>query len=214
MEKGDFVTINYVSRIRETGKIFDTTYEEVARREGIHRENATYGPVTIVLGAAHVIPGLENALLTMEVGEEKEVDIEPEEAFGIRKKALVTKVPLREFRRHGLFPRPGMRIEINNKWATVRSVSSGRVILDFNHPLAGRPLCYTVHLLEKVEPLKEKIEAVLKLMKIKGDVVPDDDGVSIKIEGLKRGAEEKVKTLVKREIKKYIPQAQISFVIL
>lgn len=213
MEKGDFVTIHYISRIRDTNAVFDTTYEEVAKKVGIHRENATYGPVTIVLGAAHVIPGLEKALLDMEVEEEREVDIKPEEAFGMRKRALVTRVLLREFKKHGIFPRPGMRIEINKKWATVRSISSGRVILDFNHPLAGKPLRYTVHLLKKVDDTKEKIEALLKLSGIRGKVISDEEGFSIEIEGLPKGTEEKAQNRVKKEFEKYIPQEKISFVI-
>ncbi|MBU7044896.1 MAG: peptidylprolyl isomerase [Theionarchaea archaeon] len=211
MEKGDFVTIDYISRVKDTNEIFDTTYEEVAKKEGIHRENAAYGPVTIVLGAAHVIPGLEKTLLDMEVGEEKEVDIDPEEAFGKRNPSLIFTVPLREFKKHRILPRPGMRIEINNKWATVRNVSSGRVILDFNHPLSGRTLTYSVHLLEKVEDTKGKIEAVFKLLKLKGKVVPGEDDFSITVEGIQRGKEEKVLTLVKKEIEKYIPEIKISF---
>ncbi|MBU7027292.1 MAG: peptidylprolyl isomerase [Theionarchaea archaeon] len=211
MEKGDFVTINYTARVKETNKIFDTTFEDVAREEGIHMENAKYGPVTVVLGARHVIRGLEKALLDMDVGEEKEVDIEPEEAFGKRKRSLVTKVPLREFRKHDLLPRPGMQIEINNRWATVRSVSSGRVILDFNHPLSGKVVHYSVELLGTVEDTKEQIEALLTLLKIKGEVTPDEEGFSIKMEGIQKGREKNVQTLVKREVKKYIPQAEISF---
>lgn len=211
MEKGDFVTINYTARVKETDKIFDTTFEDVARKEGIHTENAKYGPVTVVLGARHVIRGLEKALLDMEVGEEKEVDIEPEEAFGKRKRSLVTKVLLREFHKHNLSPRPGMQIEINNRWATVRSVSSGRVILDFNHPLSGKVVHYSVELLNTVEDTKEQIEALLTLLKIKGEVTPDEEGFSIKMEGIQKGREKNVQTLVKREVKKYIPQAEISF---
>ncbi|MBU7043504.1 MAG: FKBP-type peptidyl-prolyl cis-trans isomerase, partial [Theionarchaea archaeon] len=100
MQRGDFVTINYIAQIKDTQKIFDTTYEDIARNEGIHTENATYGPVTIILGAGHVISGLEKILLTMEVGEKKEVDIESKDAFGNRDRSLLVKVPLKEFRQH------------------------------------------------------------------------------------------------------------------
>ena len=210
MERGDFVTINYISRIKDTNKVFDTTFEEVAKREGIHRDNATFGPVTIVLGAAHVIPGLEKCLLDMDVGDEKEVDIEPEDAFGPRNRSRITTVLMRDFRRHGVLPRPGMRIEINNRWATVRSVSSGRVILDFNHPLAGKTLHYTVQLLKKVDSTKEKIEAVLKLLGVRGEVTEDGESFSINLQ-VRRGTEEKVQKIVRKEIKKFIPDASISF---
>lgn len=212
MEKGDFVTIAYTARVRETDEVFDTTYEEVAREKGIHTENATYGPVTIVLGAAHVIPGLERVLLEMIPGEEREVDLESGEAFGKRDRSLIVTVSLREFRKHRLLPRAGMRIEINNRWATVRSVSSGRVTLDFNHPLSGKAVHYSVHLLGKVEGTKEQIQAMLSLLKIKGEVTEDEEGYAIKTEGLQKGKEKNIQNVVKKEISKYIPQVRISFV--
>jgi FKBP-type peptidyl-prolyl cis-trans isomerase 2 len=210
MQKGDFVTINYVATVKDTNNVFDTTIEEVAKKEGIHTQNAVYGPVTIVLGARHVIPGLEKVLLAMESGEEKEVDIQPEEAFGVRRRSLVNTVPLREFRRHKILPRVGMRIEINNKWATVRNVSSGRVTLDFNHPLSGKVVHYTVQMLEKVEDTKKKIEAIMNLLGIKGEVVSEESTFFINLD-VSRETEKKSRNLIKRRIERYIPEARISF---
>lgn len=211
MQKGDFVTINYAASIKETHKVFDTTIEEVAKSEGIHTEDAVYGPVTIVLGAGHVIPGLEKTLLDMDTNSEKEIDIEPEEAFGRRDPSLVVTIPLREFKKHRVLPRAGMRIEINSKWATVRNVSSGRVTLDFNHPLSGKAIHYWVQLLERVDNTKEQIEALLHLLRLKAKVVPEEEGFSIKIAELAKGKEKETQEAVKKEIEKYIPDAKISF---
>lgn len=211
MERGDFVTINYTARVKDTMKVFDTTLEEVARQEGIHTQNAAFGPVTIVVGAGHVIRGLEKALLTMEVGEEKEVDIEPEKAFGKRNKSLITTVLLREFKKKGVFPRVGMQMEINDKWATVRSISSGRVILDFNHPLSGKALHYSVQILNKVEDPEKKIRALLTLNGIRGKVTPQKDQFIVELQDIERGKEKRMQNLVKREARKYIPEAKISF---
>lgn len=211
MEKGDFITISYTARIKDTNTVFDTTSEEVAVQEGIATQNAVYGPVTVILGEGHVIHGLERALLTMDVGEEKEVDISPEEAFGQRDKSLVVTAPLREFRRHKILPRVGMQIEINDKWATVRSVSSGRVTLDFNHPLSGKVLQYSVKVLDKVEDTKEQIEAIIRLLGMRGKVMLDEGMFSIRLDNLKRGTEQKTQNLVRKEIEKYAPQVKVSF---
>ena len=62
-----------------------------------------------------------------------------------------------------------------------------------------------------MEDTKGKIEAVFKLLKLKGKVVPGEDDFSITVEGIQRGKEEKVLTLVKKEIEKYIPEIKISF---
>ncbi len=210
MERGDFVTINYVARVKDTMKVFDTNIEEVARKEGIHTQSAIYGPVTIVLGAGHVISGLDKALLDMDVGEEKEVDIKPAEAFGKRNRSLITTVPLREFKKRGVFPRPGMRMEINDRWATVRQVSSGRVILDFNHPLSGKALHYSVQLLGKVEDTKEQIEALLTVKGVRGEVTLKEEEFSINLD-VEEEKKKRVQRLVERNIKKYVPHAKISF---
>lgn len=210
MERGDFVTINYVARVKDTMKVFDTNIEEVARKEGIHTQSAIYGPVTIVLGAGHVISGLDKALLDMDVGEEKEVDIKPAEAFGKRNRSLITTVPLREFKKRGVFPRPGMRMEINDRWATVRQVSSGRVILDFNHPLSGKALHYSVQLLGKVEDTKEQIEALLTVKGVRGEVTLKEEEFSINLD-VEEEKKKRVQRLVERDIKKYVPHAKISF---
>lgn len=212
MQRGDFVTINYTAQIKDTQKIFDTTYEGIARNEGIHTENATYGPVTIILGAGHVIPGLEKILLTMEVEEKKEVDIESKDAFGNRDRSLLVKVPLKEFRQHGLFPRPGMRIEINNKWATVRSVSSGRVTLDFNHPLSGKTLHYNVEVVDRIEDTQKQIDALLRLHNITGDVIADADtgGFIVTMKNLKKGTARRTENILKKEIRTYLPDTPVT----
>lgn len=211
MERGDFITISYTGRIRDTNTVFDTTHEEVAVKEGIATQKAVYGPVTVILGEGHVISGLEKVLLTMDVGEEKQVDIPPEEAFGKRDKSLVVMVPLREFRKHKLSPRVGMRMEINDRWATVRSVSSGRVTLDFNHPLSGKVLQYSVKVLDKVEDTKKQIEAIITLLGMRGKVVLDEGMFSVSLDNIKRGTEQKTQNLIRKEIEKYAPRVKVSF---
>jgi FKBP-type peptidyl-prolyl cis-trans isomerase SlyD len=210
MQRGDFVTINYTAKIKDTQKVFDTTCEDTAREEGIHTERAVYGPITIILGAGHVISGLEKILLTMDVGEKREVDIEAEDAFGTRDRSLLVTVPLKEFRQHGVLPKPSMRIEINNKWATVRSVSSGRVTLDFNHPLSGKTLHYFIQVIGIVENTRERIEALLRLHNVQGEIVTDDGGFEIKIGQLKKGTGKRTENILKKEIKTFLPDTHIT----
>lgn len=62
MEDGDFVYIDYVGRVRDSGEIFDITDEKAVRKEGIFRDDFKYGPVPIVVGADFVLPGLTEAL--------------------------------------------------------------------------------------------------------------------------------------------------------
>jgi peptidylprolyl isomerase len=160
-EKGDFVLIDYVARIAETGEVFDTTLEEISRREGIYKEGEIYEPKLVVIGEGWVLKTLDEALLNLELEKTATIEIPPEKGFGNRDPDKVKMYPLRKFLAQGITPRVGMRIEVNGKMATVRSVGAGRVQLDFNPPLAGKTLIYEVTIKKKLETFEEKIRALI-----------------------------------------------------
>ncbi|HDI52882.1 MAG TPA: hypothetical protein ENF89_01885, partial [Candidatus Bathyarchaeota archaeon] len=138
VSKGDFILVELTGRVEETGEIFETTDEETAKRNGIYSENEVYGPRLIVVGEGWVLRGLDKRLEGLKIGEEAEIEIPPEEAFGERDPRNIRMVPYRVLRSKGITPRIGERIEVDGRTAVVRSVGAGRVQLDFNHPLAGR----------------------------------------------------------------------------
>ena len=69
MKDGDFVTIDYVARVKDSGEIFDLTKEDLAKKEGVYKEKVEYKPVTFIVGANFVIRGLDEALHKMKVGD-------------------------------------------------------------------------------------------------------------------------------------------------
>ncbi len=162
LEKGDFVRINYTGKIKESGKVFDTTLEEVAKEHGIYEEKISFKAVPIVIGAGHVIKGLDEALVGAEVGERKVVVIPPEKGYGLRDPKLIKVIPLKDFKKQGLKPYPGMRVETEGKVGKVQSVSGGRVRVDFNYELAGKVLEYEVTVEEKVNKTEEKVRLLLE----------------------------------------------------
>ncbi|NOZ82483.1 MAG: peptidylprolyl isomerase [Euryarchaeota archaeon] len=162
LQKGDFVRINYTGKLKKSGRVFDTTYEEVAKKEDIYDPRIRFKPQAVVVGAGHVIPGLDEALVGMEVGETREVEIPPEKGFGLRDEKKLKLIPLREFRKQKLRPYPGMKVEIDGNPGTVKAVSGGRVLVDFNSELAGETLVYEVNVEEKVNKLEEKVRLLLE----------------------------------------------------
>ena len=68
LKEKDFVTIEYTGTV--DGKIFDLTDEELAKKEGIYKETTRYGPITIVVGAGHMIQGIDKVLAGKEEEEE------------------------------------------------------------------------------------------------------------------------------------------------
>ncbi len=144
MQKNDFVRIEYSGRIKETGQEFDK------------------GNVPIAVGAGFVIKGIDEALINMNVNEKKTIEIPPEKAFGVRDQKFIKLVPLSEFKKNDTMPYPGMIISADGIQGRVLSVNSGRVRVDFNHPLAGKTLIYDIEVKEKIEDVQEKAKALVE----------------------------------------------------
>ncbi|OKY79143.1 MAG: FKBP-type peptidyl-prolyl cis-trans isomerase 2 [Candidatus Methanohalarchaeum thermophilum] len=162
MKEGDFVRLNYTGKL-EDGTVFDTTVREVAEEQGIEQER-DYGPKTIIVGAGHVVEGLEEDIEEAEVGEDMEVEVEPEKGFGDYDEDKIRAFPKREFKnKHDDEPRKGKRVNIGGKPGTIISTVGGRVRVDFNHPLAGENLLYEYKVEEVIEKIDEKIKALISL---------------------------------------------------
>jgi peptidylprolyl isomerase len=159
--QGDFVLVEMTGRAVETDEVFETTDEELAKTEGIHDENRTYGPKLVVVGEGYVLKGLDDRLPGLKLGETGEVEIPPEEAFGERNPENVKTLPYRILRSKGVNPVVGQQIELDGRSAMVRSVGAGRVQLDYNHPLAGRKIVYHVKATVRYEGDEEKIRALI-----------------------------------------------------
>lgn len=161
--KGDFIELTYVGRIKETGEIFDLNDEEVAKREKIHNPNLSYKPITICVGKRDVITGLDKDLENKEVGQEYNVDIAPEEAYGKKDAKLFKLVPQTLFKKENIRPMPGLQITADGMMGVVKAVSGGRILVDFNHPLAGKELTYSYRTLKKIEDTATKIKSYISL---------------------------------------------------
>jgi len=161
LEKGDFILINYTAKVKETNEVFDTTIEETAKKERLHKEGEIYEPNLVVIGEGWVLKALDESLTTMKLGKATSVEIPPEKAFGPREPEKIKRVPLKHLTAKGTTPAIGMRVDYNGKMATVRSIGAGRVLLDFNPPLAGKTLIYEVTVNKKLKTNEEKIAALI-----------------------------------------------------
>jgi peptidylprolyl isomerase len=161
LQKGDFILLDYIAKVKETGEVFDTTIEEIAKKERLYKEGEIYEPKLVVIGEGWVLKALDESLTNMDVGKTETIEIPPEKAFGARDPEKVRRVPLRHLTAKGITPTLGMRLEYDGKMATVRAIGAGRVLLDFNPPLAGKTLVYEVTVKKKLETPEEKIAALI-----------------------------------------------------
>jgi peptidylprolyl isomerase len=134
-KNGDKVKVHYTGRFKN-GKIFDSSIE---------RE-----PLDVEIGAAQVIKGFEDALVGMQEGEKKSVEISPEEGYGQPDPALLIEIPNTNIP-EGINPEPGMKLRLaDNKgqsvMVTVTEIGDESIRLDANHPLSGKILVFDLEL--------------------------------------------------------------------
>jgi peptidylprolyl isomerase len=161
LSKNDMVLVDYVVRVKESGEVVETTSAEKAKEYKVYDLNKTYEPLLVIIGEGRVIKGFEEALEKADVGVDVEVEIPPEKAYGVRDPDKVKTLSLRDFLRSGVRPEVGKVVEINGQLGVIRSVSGGRVVVDFNHPLAGKTLVYSFKIVKKLESVDEKVKYLI-----------------------------------------------------
>jgi peptidylprolyl isomerase len=144
-KQGDRVKVHYTGRL-DDGEVFDSSE---CREEGCGCES---GPLEFTLGEGQVIPGFENAVVGMAIGESKEVNIPMDEAYGPHLEELVCDVERSQLP-EGMSPELGGQLEVTREDGEtfpvlITAVSDTSVTLDANHPLAGRNLTFDIRLLE------------------------------------------------------------------
>src|SRR3989344_3820250 len=163
VKKHDFVELEYTGRILETKEVFDTTNADVAKASVMFDPEGKYAPTVICVGKGHLLPGIDRQLEGKDVGQEYTFRLEPEDAFGKKDAKQLKLMASASFKKHKVVPQPGLQVSIDGKMGTIRSVAGGRVVVDFNHPLAGRQLEYQVKVLRLITDKAEQLTALTKL---------------------------------------------------
>ncbi len=166
IDKGDIVWLEYDAYTVNPGgaqALFDTTHEEVAKKENKFEEKKVYAEQPVVVGKGRLFLGLEDALLGCKVGDAKEVTIPADKAAGARDARLVELRTEREFLRQEITPEVGMEVSVGGRRGTVTSVAAGRVRVDFNNPLAGKTVKYVFKVTKRAETPEDRIRAILDM---------------------------------------------------
>lgn len=135
VKTGDIVNVHYHGRLTD-GSTFDSS-------EG--RE-----PLQFTAGSGQVIKGFDDAVLDMQPGEKKTVNIPVEHAYGERNDDMVMEYPITEFP-EDMRPEIGMELQMGDNAGNVFpvvivEVAEETVVLDANHPLAGKDLLFEIEL--------------------------------------------------------------------
>ncbi len=203
IKKHDFVEVEYTGRIKEGNIAFDTTDEKVARENDIYSKGAEYSPIVICVGENSILKGLEEQMIGKETEKEYSFEILSENAFGKKDAKLIQLVPTNKFRQQNIQPIPGLQLNIDGVFGVVKTVSGGRCLVDFNHPLSGKDLVYKVKINRVIDDDKEKIASLLKTnIGIKdAEIELKESSAEIKLKKpIPKQAEEELKKIADRTI--------------
>ena len=205
VKQGDFLQVEYTGKEKESGKIFDTTSEKVAKDSGIYDKKGFYSPITVCLGKGQLLKGLEDALINKEIGKKYIIELDPEHSFGKKDVKLLKLISTSKFTKQGIKPFPGLSIDIDGMTGKIRAVTGGRTIVDFNHPLSGKDIIYEVEIKKVITDLKEKIDGILKfeLPNIPCTFTLNENNLSLKLH--KEFPKELSQKLIEK-IKGYFPE--------
>ncbi len=149
---GDIAVIHYVGRVgatEERSAVFDTSDVDVALEAGVYASHRDYQPVEFEVGAGQVLPGIDEAVRTMAVGEERTITVGPGQAFGDRDAERVVEVPRESLEaRSGRVARPWRLVQsATGEMGWITAVAEDTVTVDFNPDLAGERLTFDLKLL-------------------------------------------------------------------
>ena len=131
------VTLHFALRL-EDGSLIDGT--------------ATDRPASFQMGDGNLFPSFEARLLGLRAGEERRFTLPPAEAFGEHQELNLRNLPVSHFEQLESPLEPGLMVSFSSPEGelpgVVRSVEGERVVIDFNHPLAGRTIVFEVEIVE------------------------------------------------------------------
>jgi len=156
LKSKDFIAIEFTAKLKD-GDIFDSNVKKDLAKAGIQ---GNLKPFVFALGEGMFLKGVEEFLIGKEVGEYT-IELSPEKAFGKRDPKLIQMIPLKEFRSQQVNPIPGQVFNFDGKLAKILTVSGGRVMVDFNNPIAGKDVVYEIKILEEIKDLNKKVEAMI-----------------------------------------------------
>lgn len=124
--------------------------------------SANADPLVYLQGAGNIIPGLEDALLGLRAGDQRDVRVAPEDGYGLVIEELIQQVPAEMFQGVEKIE-PGMTFQAQDQSGyiqrvEVKSVDDGMVTIDANHPLAGQHLNFSVTIVEVRPATEEEID--------------------------------------------------------
>jgi peptidylprolyl isomerase len=162
-KKSDFIELEFTGKFKN-GEIFDSNIkEDLETLHSGHDHPVESKSFILCLGEQMFLKSIEDFLIGKDIGEYK-VELSPEKAFGNRISSLIMRIPSKVFAQQRINPTPGDVFNFDGRIARILTVSGGRIMADFNNPLAGKEVVYTIRIKRKVEDINEKIKVLIEFL--------------------------------------------------
>ena len=158
IKKNDFIEIEFTGKITDTDEIFDTNIKADAKKAELNTKDIK--PFILSVGHKMLPNGFDADLEGKEVEKSYTLDLKPEDAFGKRNPQMVRMIPTKHFHEQKIDPQRGMQLSLDGQLVKILSSDRGRTLVDFNNPLAGKPVTYTYKIKKLVTEQKQKIDAL------------------------------------------------------
>ena len=144
IKNNHLVSINYVVMDKDSDEVLDKNEK----------------PFSFIIGRNQVVAGLENALLDKKIGDKFKVEVAPKDAYGEKNSDFLQEVPKEQF--SGIELIKGMTLygqteDGETAQVVVAEIGENSVIIDYNHPLAGKTLLFEVEVLDSKIPSDDEI---------------------------------------------------------
>jgi FKBP-type peptidyl-prolyl cis-trans isomerase 2 len=203
IEQNDFVELEF--DLYANGKLVQTTNEKKGKEAGLNAKE--YGVQTIIVGKEFILKALDEDLLeNQEPQKEKSLELKAKDAYGLRDKKMIKVLPKSAFEEHKTRPVVGMVYDFNGMYGTVKSIIGGRVMVDFNNPLAGKDIKISYKVLKKIEDVKIKVEKVMELvLKIPQNMYSAEVKEKELLLNIPEQLEQ-IKEMLKQSLTEYVPE--------
>jgi FKBP-type peptidyl-prolyl cis-trans isomerase SlyD len=158
IKKNDFVEVEFTGNITGTDEVFDTNIQADAKKAELDLKNLK--PFILSVGHEMLPKGFDADIEGKEAGKSYTLDLKPEDAFGKRNPQMIRMIPTKHFHEQKIDPQRGMQLALDGQLVKVLSSDRGRTLVDFNNPLAGKPVTYTYKINKMVTDQKQKIDAL------------------------------------------------------
>lgn len=204
IKQDDFIEIEYTGMTKEDNIIFDTTDEKIAKDNGLHNPKMKYGSMIICVGERQLIKGLDDQIVGKEINKEYDIEIDAIDGFGKKQAKHIQLVNISKFKKQNINPVPGIQVTVDDTVGTIKTVTGGRVLVDFNHPLTSKDLVYKIKINKLITDDKLKVSSYLKVMFGEKNIDVDLKENNLTIKSKMKLPEEITKKLDEK-IKKIVP---------